>query len=170
MRDTQQTAWYRQPWPWILMSGPALVVAAGLWTWVLAARTSAMDGLVTDDYYRQGLGINRVLERARHAGELALAAHIAVDGARVRVVLSGAAPASSGLTLVLTSPAHRSEDQALVLAPAGRGAYEGTLNPLAPGVHRLVIEDREGRWRLEGAMRGAPGAFDLAASRAGARP
>ncbi len=44
--------WYRHVWPWILMSGPAIVVVAGLWTWVLAARIAAADGLVSDEVPR----------------------------------------------------------------------------------------------------------------------
>jgi hypothetical protein len=38
--------WYREPWPWILMSGPAVVVVAGLVTAVIAVRTS--DPIVAD--------------------------------------------------------------------------------------------------------------------------
>ena len=32
--------WYREPWPWILMSGPATVVVAGCVTAVIAIRTA----------------------------------------------------------------------------------------------------------------------------------
>ena len=64
MRDATQP-WYREPWPWILMAGPAIVVVAGFATLAIAVKTD--DGLVADDYYKQGLAINRVL-RARRAG------------------------------------------------------------------------------------------------------
>ena len=40
--------WYREPWPWILMSGPAVVVCAGIATAVIAVETN--DGLVAEDY------------------------------------------------------------------------------------------------------------------------
>ena len=53
--------WYREPWPWLLMAGPVAVVLAGIATTVLAVTT--FDGLVADDYYKQGLGINRVIAR-----------------------------------------------------------------------------------------------------------
>ena len=49
--------WYREPWPWLLMAGPAVVVVAGLFTAWLAVVHE--DGLVADDYYKQGLGINK---------------------------------------------------------------------------------------------------------------
>ena len=29
--------WYKHPWPWLLMAGPAMVVAAGFDTYYLAA-------------------------------------------------------------------------------------------------------------------------------------
>mgnify|MGYP000916835605 FL=1 len=44
--------WYREPWPWLLMSGPGLVVIAGVVTAWIAF--SGADGLVADDYYKQG--------------------------------------------------------------------------------------------------------------------
>ena len=53
------TPWYREPWPWILMSGPAAVIVAGAFTIWIAF--SGADGLVTQDYYKQGLAINRTL-------------------------------------------------------------------------------------------------------------
>ncbi len=47
-RKTPITPWYREPWPWLLMSGPATVIVAGIYTSVLAF--SGTDGLVADDY------------------------------------------------------------------------------------------------------------------------
>jgi hypothetical protein len=167
MKETP-AAWYRHRWPWILAAGPAIVVAASLWTWVLAARTAASDGLVTEDYYRQGLAINHVLDRTRHAAQLHVGAHVSFDGARVRAVLAGAAPPSAALRLAITSPAHAREDQRIELAAAGNGTYESAFTPLSPGVHRVVLEDREGTWRLEGAMRGHPESIELGA-RGGSR-
>ncbi|HRJ64128.1 MAG TPA: FixH family protein, partial [Brevundimonas sp.] len=53
------------------MSGPGLVVIAGVVTAWIAF--SGADGLVADDYYKQGLGINRTIARdARAAGWPAL--------------------------------------------------------------------------------------------------
>jgi hypothetical protein len=48
--------WYREPWPWILMSGPAVVVVAGVATAWIAFATA--DSLVAEDYYKRGLTIN----------------------------------------------------------------------------------------------------------------
>ena len=53
------------------MAGPATVVVAGLITAWLAFHGE--DGLVVDDYYKQGLAINQTLGRrdaSAHAGRL----------------------------------------------------------------------------------------------------
>jgi uncharacterized protein len=57
--------WYREPWPWILMAGPAIVVVAGCVTAFIAVTTS--DGLVAEDYYRRGVEINRRLSTEERA-------------------------------------------------------------------------------------------------------
>ena len=53
--------WYRQFWPWFLIALPATVVVAGLTTWWIAAHKA--DSLVVDDYYKEGLAINRQLRK-----------------------------------------------------------------------------------------------------------
>ena len=40
--------WYREPWPWILMAGPGIVIIGAVITIWLAVVSN--DGLVTDDY------------------------------------------------------------------------------------------------------------------------
>ena len=52
-------SWYREPWPWLLMMGPAIVIVAGFYTLWLAIQSN--DGLVADDYYKRGLAINQTL-------------------------------------------------------------------------------------------------------------
>jgi hypothetical protein len=51
MQATAKKPWYRHPWPWILMSGPAIVVVAGIFTAYLAVTTA--DGLVADPPSRE---------------------------------------------------------------------------------------------------------------------
>ena len=65
MHLPQAVPWYREPWPWILISGPAIVVVAGFYTLYLAV--VGADPLVVDNYYKEGLAINRVLERDQAA-------------------------------------------------------------------------------------------------------
>lgn len=154
--------WYREPWPWLLMAGPATVIVAGIVTTALAVRS--FDGLVADDYYKQGLGINRVIARESAAKRLGLAAHASFNEERQRVRITlgeGSGPAA--LRLALVHPTLRAEDQSITLASVAPGLYEGALRPPRAATLRARLEDGEGRWRLtatwdtrEAALRFAP--------------
>jgi hypothetical protein len=59
--DTQP--WWKHGHVWLLISGPAAVVVAGLVTAWIAVSTP--DPVISQDYYRQGIEINRQLARER---------------------------------------------------------------------------------------------------------
>jgi len=137
------TPWFKQPWPWIVMAPPAVAVLAGLATWWIAA--SGADGLVAEDYYRQGLAVNRDLAREARARALGLRAEVELGGGRIRVRLDGAAPEALFVHL-----AHRTRagfDQRLRLARSG-DVYQADMAPLAPGGWRVRIEDPRASWRI----------------------
>jgi uncharacterized protein len=136
--------WYRNRWPWILMSGPAAVLVAGaITTWIAVASS---DGLVAEDYYKQGLAINKVLAREEAAVRAGIAAEVEIAADRIHVRLSGAAPPA--IFVHLAHATRAGHDQRLRLAPAGAGRYEGELAPLPPGRWRISIEDPQGTWRV----------------------
>ena len=141
---------YREPWPWLLMAGPATVVVAGIATAVLAVRSS--DGVVADDYYKQGLAINRVLERGARARLLGLAATAGFDHVanRVDVVVTSHAPPLPRLRLTLVHPTRPGVDQAIVLTHAGDGRYTGRIDTSRSANWNLTLEDEQATWRLAG--------------------
>ena len=81
--------WYREPWPWILMSGPAAVLIAGAATLWLAFTSS--DGLVADDYYVRGLQINRELAQPerKNGGEEARPLKVSLNDLLVKACAIG---------------------------------------------------------------------------------
>jgi hypothetical protein len=161
--------WYREPWPWLLMAGPALVIVAGAITTAIAVKTS--DGVVADDYYKQGLGINRALARDARAADLRLAADVQFneERTRVRVRLAGAAQPDT-VRMTLVHPTRAGGDQATTLrrispASAGEGLYEGAVATPHAGTWRLRLEDTAGGWRLTGNWRTHDGSAALHAGR-----
>jgi hypothetical protein len=136
--------WWREPWPWLLMSGPAAVIlAGGVTTWIAFA---SADGLVAEDYYKQGLAINKVLAREEAARRMGLEASVAFSNGKIRVELKGQAP--EAIFVHLAHATRAGYDQRLRLAPAGDGVYEAVLPPLAAGRWRIAIEDPRGAWRI----------------------
>lgn len=141
---TNPLPWYRHAWPWILMSGPAAVLVAGtVTTWIAFA---TKDGLVAEDYYKQGLAINKVLQKEDAARRLGVSAELAVDGPTVRIRLRGEAP--EAIFVHFAHATRAGHDARLRLARTGADAYEAAMPPLAPGRWRAVIEDPRGRWRI----------------------
>lgn len=55
--------WYRHGMVWLVISGPAVVVVAGFVTLYIAVKSP--DPVVTSDYYRQGVEINKTLAKDR---------------------------------------------------------------------------------------------------------
>lgn len=138
--------WYREPWPWILMAGPAAVIVAGAVTTWLAVVTS--DGLVADDYYRRGLAINQELRRDQVVVERGITATVEQGNGilRVRLAARGALPDAVFARFVHATRA--GHDQRLRLARIAPGVYEAGLPPLSPGRWRVVVEDPQGEWRI----------------------
>lgn len=136
--------WYREPWPWLLMAGPAAALLAGAATLWLAVASA--DGLVADDYYRQGLAINKVLAREEAARRLGLSAKVDLKEGRLVVILHGQKP--EALLVHLAHATRAGHDLRLRLAPAGAGLYEAELPPLPAGRWRIVVEDPRSSWRI----------------------
>ena len=108
----------RGPWPWLLAAGPALVVVASLASAWLAV--SKVDPVISEDYYKLGLTINRRLP-ATPATEAAPSATIIIgsDGAvTVRLPANVAAPTFMKLTLL--RPGAREGDVEMLDASAAR--------------------------------------------------
>jgi hypothetical protein len=172
------TPWYRQGWPWFLISLPAIAVVGGIITAVIAVRTD--DGTVTADYYKQGLAINAEVARADLARELGLAASVQLaglaDGDSVRVELTAARamPPEPALRLRLTHPGRAGADRVAVLARTTvdaderQAVYVGTLQAgsggsvAQPVAWQVILESP--RWRIDDSFTtGEGGRFNVQA-------
>ena len=152
MTKTDAGPWYREPWPWLLMAGPAAVVVAGIVTLWIAISTS--DGMVVDDYYKRGMAINQTIQRdvlAAQRGYRATAL-VAADGRAMTVQLSAAVTDAEPPTLrvLIVHPTRDGLDKLVLLRRVGSGVYNGVVPAVTDGRRILVLEDMESTWRLTG--------------------
>ena len=56
--SAEQRPWYREPWPWLLMAGPALAVVGCVIT-IYLAMTRFVDEPIYDGGSRRGLVVER---------------------------------------------------------------------------------------------------------------
>jgi len=143
--------WYREPWPWFLISLPATAVIAGVTTVWIAAQSA--DGLVVGDYYKAGLAINQTLARDDAARALALTATLQGDDHALTLTLAGRLQTfPDQLSLTLAHPTRQGLDQALILSHAGGGRYLTSLPALPAGKWHAQLADSASTWRLSGVL------------------
>ncbi len=142
--------WYKERWPWILMAGPFVVIVAGVITVWLAVVSN--DGLVADDYYKQGLAVNQRLHRDQNAGAIGLHADLMLSGDKLRLLLgaNGAAQLPETLSVKFSHPTKGGLDQLVAMKAESGGMYSGQLNSELAGRWLVSIEDPDGKWRLQG--------------------
>ncbi len=156
---SENRPWYKQRWPWFLIAGPGIVVIAGFITLWMAIDSD--DGLVTDDYYKQGLTVNQRMQRDHQASSMGLRADIMRSDLGVRLLLSADASVNlpDEIILRLAHPTRAGMDQAVAMKVEGQGFYSGKLSSEIAGRWLVSIEDPAKQWRLQGewlADSGAP--------------
>ncbi len=143
--------WYREPWPWFLISLPATAVIAGLTTVWIAAKSA--DGLVVGDYYKAGLAINQTLARDEAARTLALTATLQHQDDALVLTLGGSLTAyPDQLMLTLAHPTRQGQDQTLALNHAGKGQYRTSMPAMPDGKWQAQLTDSASAWRLSGVL------------------
>lgn len=146
-------AWYREPWPWMLMAGPLAVIIAGVITAWLTIKSN--DGLVSEDYYKQGLAAGQTVAKSKFAEELGIVATLSLTSEGMRVKLSGKHPdmvMPPALQVTLSHPTRAGLDQKSRLQQGGDGSYVGEMHLPASGHWLVLIEDDAKTWRLLGSV------------------
>jgi len=147
--------WYRYPMVWMLIAIPFSAVVMGVIMIWLAITTD--DGLVADDYYKQGMAINRDLHRDTRAQEISISAALEMTELEgvVRISLifnkGGLENYPDTLQLNLQYATHDHNDVQVLLNHGQNDQYIGLINqPLIQG--KWYLELSEGEWRLNGYM------------------
>ena len=143
------STWYREPMVWLIIMIPfSAVLMGGV---MLTLAVSSDDGLVTDDYYRKGLQINRTLERDALAASYEIAGEIMLGapGEAVEVSLSGNAQFQTPeiVHLRLFHATRSGLDRDLILRRVATGRYVASGPRLEPGAWHVQL-DADG-WRLK---------------------
>jgi hypothetical protein len=106
--------WYQYRWPWVLLAIPMSAVAFGIV--MISTALLYPDDLVVDNYYKEGMAINRTLAMDAKAVDLGVTAVVEVDAIdMIALSLSGAADAV--VTASLFHVTDRDKDQFVVLYP-----------------------------------------------------
>ena len=150
MTTTVQRAWYQEPMVWMIIAIPATSVVVGIT--MLTISVKHYDGLVTDDYYKEGLGINESIQRGQKAKELGIEASIDFNqsGNLVSLSIQGGSSFSlpRELTLHLRHSTRSGYDQTWILPLALDNRYSGELPELVAGKWYVELESSD--WKITG--------------------
>lgn len=146
---TQPKPWFKQFWPWVLIGIPGLTVVACSITIYLAI--VSQDGLVQDDYYKEGLAINQTLAKDHKARELGLSAYARVSDTKAEVFFNHA-DIKGQLYLRLLHPTRANQDLNLTLKSTGSGVFTADLPAIGAGKWHVELYDESQEWRIRGRM------------------
>lgn len=148
MMQNTNKPWYKHTAAWLLFAGPIVVVFAAGYTAWLAANID--DGMVVDDYYKEGKAINQVLTRDKNAAQ----AHVQGTlwlGANQKTLRLGLKhdpqfQPGQNLILRLQHPTRSSADIVLKLKEIAPDTFEATAGEVLQG--RWYVSVEEANWRL----------------------
>ncbi len=135
-------------WPGLLIAGPASVIVASAITAIFVVRHP--DGLVANDYYKQGRLINGKLAQLEAARSLGLAKPaIRVESSVIRVRFERP-EMREPIAWVLAHPVDPDRDLRGLAYPVAAGEYAIELSTPLDGHRNLLMTDAAGvRWRVE---------------------
>jgi hypothetical protein len=143
---TPNKPWYKEPWLWFLLSVPiASVILSSI---MVTVAVVGKDSLVSDNYYKDGIGINQTIEQDRLAVELNIAPIVTIqDKTAIINIQSDKMPTQAFLTLKLVHPTVSDKDITIRLLPTENG-FIGDLPSKVEGRRYLDHYGFDESWRI----------------------
>jgi hypothetical protein len=145
-----QKPWYRQLWPWMLIAIPFSSVMGGVLMIYLAV--SHPNDLVKDNYYQDGMAINRQIDKDLAASRLGVQADIGFDEEFGDIVVDLRGVDENALIMELFHPIDRDKDKIAGLAktPEEPHRYRGQFQAPLFGRWYVELRDADDQWRMRG--------------------
>lgn len=151
-QPVKKDIWYKEPWMLLVIGGPLTVVIAGFITLYLAMHGA--DKVVSKDYYKQGININKTIEQDAKAAQYHLSAEMTADQNTNKYLLNlkGDIRLPKTVQLNISSSSSASEFESLqqiTLYQVKNGLYEGPITTKSPSSNPLLhIRIEADDWRL----------------------
>jgi hypothetical protein len=145
---SQIPPWYRQFWPWFLISFPVISVFLGF-TMVYFA-TNGQDTLVIDNYYKEGKAINHKLEQVRNAQELGIETQLLISNENITLDVGDNFPGDgSALTLHFYHSTLADRDFTVLLTKQAGNRYTSAVSHPIAGKWRLSLLPFDESWKVQ---------------------
>lgn len=142
--------WYKQVWPWILISLPVFSILKAVHTVYIMNQQSP--DLVVDDYYAEGKAINQNLSLYREAAARNLHAKVLLAGNKAVLTFEANNVLDKQLTLDFVHNTIASKDFKVTAERSGESMYVAELPVTPTGKWSLVVHDPANKWKLRAAL------------------
>ncbi|WJG07605.1 FixH family protein [Aliiglaciecola sp. LCG003] len=147
MNRTDKSPWYKQFWPWFLITIPLLSMILSITMLNLALTTE--DSLVIDDYYKEGRGINMQLSKIKQAQKLNIRTQLGINGVSVQLrFVSGKPSSGEALQLAFHHATLEQNDFTVLLTSDAQGIYRATLDNEISGKWKVTLLPLDGEWKV----------------------
>jgi len=146
----QESPWHKQFWVWFIIVLLVTTVIAGVTTVIIAVKHD--DSLVVDNYYKEGLAINRVITQKENAVKLGVVASLSfnAENQMLNIVLSEQHASANNIIKIRLVHATISEfDREHFLTRNSDDGYAVKLGSVQPGWWRIIIEPVDAQWQIE---------------------
>ncbi len=152
MQTSAPNPWYKEPWPFILISITGLGVVAG--STLAYIGLSNPPEIVSGQFDSLGKFLTEDTTRAAEARALGLAGRLGLDGERVELRLSAGdlTKLPNELMVQFQHPATSAGDSVVLLVHAGGGSYRGLAGEQPHARARILVTDLGQSWSLAGRL------------------
>lgn len=146
--------WYKQKWPWFVISFPLLTVLAGIITYKIAADNP--HSLVQDDYFKEGLAINQSLAKQEQAITQGIRAILTMDRESQLILVNlssiqaaSTQPLAEELKLTFSHPTQQKKDRIVILSRLSNNEFAAQLPELPKAYWHVRLMDKSERWLIK---------------------
>lgn len=140
--------WYKQFWPWFLMSLPFSVIIAMIVTLSIASQYGD-NPMVVDDYYKKGRGINAQVAKVEAAQALGISFDFQQREQTFELNYRTGKPEQlTALTVAFYHSTQAERDFTVTLSADANGVFRGALPDNAAGKWTITITPFDNSWRL----------------------
>lgn len=149
---TPVAPWYRQPWFWFLTIFPIAAICSSMT--ILVMGSTADRSMVTDDYSKEGRGINMAIARDQKALDLGLSGGLTVDGRSASLTLTDTEGPVDYPYLIMSfyHPTQSDRDRIVQFRKISDGEYAGTMVGDMDGRWYYDLQGPENDWRVKGEL------------------
>ncbi|HAD48314.1 MAG: hypothetical protein CMF12_04240 [Idiomarina sp.] len=140
--------WYKQFWPWFLISVPVVVMIVCAIIIYLAV-TQGNFSMVVDDYYKKGKTINAVIEHVERAQELNISFEFKADDEQLALRYKSGAPEQlAALSVKFVHATDAAKDFSRRVTVAADGIYRTDIPANIDGRWTVTIEPFDRQWKV----------------------